>query len=66
MEAGEWKYEYEREYKTEWWIHTCGKTINDETMRFLWLKKAKYCPFCRKRCTYDYTKRESENMDESI
>lgn len=57
------KWTYERDIKTEWWTHVCGKTINDETMRLLWLAGAKYCPFCGKPCTYDYEERESEEEE---
>lgn len=62
MEETEWIYE--RDVKIEVWTHTCGRSINDETMRLLWLHGgAKYCPFCGKPCTYDYTKRESEDEE---
>ena len=59
MDANEWTYE--KDVKTECWTHDCGKAINDETMRLLWCDEAKYCPFCGKKCTYNYpTKWENE------
>ncbi len=61
METDKWTYE--RDIKTEWWTHGCGKEINDETMRLLWLDEARYCPFCGKPCTYDYEKRENEGKE---
>lgn len=57
------KWIYKEDGWAEWWEHSCGGAITDDTMIDLVESEAKYCPFCGKKCTYEYKDDEDEDEE---
>ena len=59
------KWIYKEDAWSEWWEHSCGASITDDTMIDLVESEAKYCPFCGEKCTYEYEDDEKDEEWES-